>query len=42
MEFIMEVDSPIGHFDKAVAPNGSWNSFQITLESNVGVEIRNS
>jgi hypothetical protein len=39
MEFIMEIESPITFFDKAYS-NGSWESFQITLEGNVGIEIR--
>lgn len=36
MDFIMEIDSPITFFDKAIS-NGSWSSFQITLEANVGI-----
>lgn len=39
MEFIMEIDSPITYFDKARDKN-NWKSFQMTLEANVGIEIR--
>lgn len=41
MEFIMEVESPICYFDKATQQDHLWGSFQITLESNVGIEVRN-
>ena len=35
----MEIDSTISYFDKAWS-GFKWNSFQITLEANVGIEIR--
>lgn len=39
MEFIMEVDSPIIYFNRAVGARG-WQSFQLTMEANIGIEIR--
>ena len=42
MEFILEVDSPITFVDKAGALQGDNRSFQFTLESNVGYQIKGS
>lgn len=39
MEFISEIDSNITYFDKHKSPNGQNSSFQITLESNIGLQI---
>jgi hypothetical protein len=39
MEFISEIDSNIAFFDKLKMPTGQISSFQITLESNVGLQI---
>jgi hypothetical protein len=41
MEFIMEIDSQITYFNKAKGQN-NWKSFQMTLEANVGIEIRSN
>jgi hypothetical protein len=39
MEFILEIDSNISFFDKFINPQGKISALQVTLESNVGLQI---
>lgn len=39
MEFIAEVDSNVSFVDKSTLPNGSTRALQLTLDSNVGLQI---